>query len=330
MAGEVAISRTYGFLTTLTGPAVVKKIFDVITANISAIHYLIDEAAEEYEGGDSIEIPLYKEAIPGTGAGRTDPVPANYITPWTRARYQFKFLYVPALLPKQDLILNEAAGGNKLESLVQGTAVTMIRSMYSLLGDSTRGVWTAGVSDEGDHTKLTGIPSMIKSSGQDSGTTAEVSRANTWWQNIVTAAITSFATNGFTRIRNGLLQAKRAGDFPNLAITNLTGFENYLAQFTATTRFNLPVQGDRFDIGVPDVMLHGLTVFPDDNAPANEFRTINTDYLMLKLLKGNYLSFSPAMEISGKDDIELRLRFAGALISPWLGAHACTTGSDTA
>ena len=71
-------------------------------------------------------------------------------------------------------------------------------------------------------------------------------------------------------------------------------------------------------------------MFPDDNAPANEFRTLNTDYMMLKLLRGNYLSFSPAMEVSGKDDIELRLRFAGALVSPWLNAHAVTVGSDTA
>lgn len=330
MAGETAISRTYGFLNTLTGPAVMKEIFDVITSNQPTFHHFLDEEAEEADGGDAIRFNLFKEIIPGTGAGRTQPVTADYITPWTIAEYQYKFLYVPALLPKQDLILNEAAGGNRLESLVGGTASAMIRSMFDLLGGSSRGIWTAGVSDESDKTHLTGIPSLVKSSGASSGTTAGVSRSNAWWQNIVTSAISSFATNGRARIANGLLQAKRGSDFPNLGLTNTTGFENYLALFTAVTHMNFPVQGDKFDVGVSDVMLYGLRVFPDDSAPSNEFRTVNTDFLKLKLLKGNYLSFSPAMEVSGKDDVEIRLRFAGALVSSWLGAHACTTGSDTA
>ena len=330
MAQETAISRTYGFLNTLTGPAVVKEIFDVITPNIPTIHHFLDEDSEECDGGDAIRFNLFKEIIPGTGAGRTQPVTADYITPWTVAEYQFKFLYVPALLPKQDLILNEAAGGNRLESLVAGTTTAMIRSMFDLLGGSVRGLWTAGVSDEGDKTRLTGIPSLVKSSGTATGTTAGVSRANAWWQSVVTAAITSFATNGRARITNGLLSAKRAGDFPNLGITNQAGFENYMAIFTSTTQMNFPVNGNLFDVGVPDVSLYGLRVFPDDNAPANEFRTLNTTYMMLKLLRGNYLAFSPAMETVGKDDVEIRLRFAGNLVSPWLNAHACSLGSDTA
>ena len=329
MAGNVAISRTYDILATATDPSNIPGLWDVITSNIPTIHYFLDEATLETAPGDQSRFRVYKEEASGVGAGPTADVVASYIDPWTVGEYAFKFLYVPVRLPNQHLILN--AGENQIVDIVKDTMAVMLRSMISMLGGSVRGIWTVGSNDETEFTKLTGLPSVVKSSGNATGTTGRISRTNTFWQNAVTTTnITAFATNGLARYREGLMNAKRGTDFPNVGITNQTQFLNYLATFTTTINLFQPVKGDLFDVGVPDVRLHGLRMFPDDNAEANSARFINTEYLKLMLLLNDYLSFSPAMGDTGKDDTVIRLRFTGNLFCPWLGAHAVVVGGDTA
>jgi len=177
---------------------------------------------------------------------------------------------------------------------------------------------------------MTGLPSIIKASGNTTGTTGRINRSNAFWQNSTTTTdITSFATNGLARYREALLNAKRGTDFPDVGITTQTQFLNYLATFT-TIRLNEPIKGDRFDIGVPDVRLHGLRMFPDDNATTDQARFINTEYLKLMLLSGDYLAFSPAMGDIAKDDTVIRLRFTGNLFCSFLASQAVVVGGDTA
>lgn len=326
---NTAITKTYALLETATDPSNVPGLWDVISSNIPTIHDLFDDASMETAPGDKNRFRVYKEEAQGTGAGATQPVVASYIDPWTVGEYAFKFLYVPVKLPNQHLILN--AGENQQIDIVKDTMAVMIRSMISLLGGNVRGIWTSGVADESDATKITGLPSIIKSTGNATGTTGGISRTNSFWQNkTTTSIISSYATNGIPRYREALLESKRGTDFPDRAVTTTTQFLNYLTTFTTTTSFNVPVQGDRFDVGVPDVRLHGLTVYPDANATANECRMINTEYMKLMLLENNYLSFSPAMGDTEKDDTIIRLRFTGNLFCPWLGAHAVVVGGDTA
>ena len=328
MAGNTSITRTYDLLSTATDPANTPGLWDVITSNIPTIHYFLDEAVMETSSGDRNRFRVYKEEISGVGAGATQPVAATYIDPWTVGEYGFKFLYVPVRLPNQHLILN--AGENQRIDIVKDTMAVMIRSMISLLGGSVRGIWTANSNDETEATKLTGLPSLIKATGNATGTTGGISRTNAWWQNQTATAITSFATNGLTRYRQGLMNAKRGTDFPDVGITTQTQFINYLATFTGTPTLNLPISGERFDVGVPDVRLYGLRMFPDDNATANQARFINTEYLKLMLLANDYLAFSPAMGDVAKDDTVIRLRFTGNLFCSWLGAQAVVVGGDTA
>lgn len=329
MAGNTAISRTYDLLSTATDPSNIPGLWDVITSNIPSIHYFLDEASMETASGDRNRFRVYKEEGQSTGAGATQDVVATYIDPWTVGEYGFKFLYVPVRLPNQHLILN--AGENKVIDIVKDTMAVMIRTMISTLGGNTRGIWTANSNDETEATKLTGLPSIVKSSANGTGTTGTISRTNTFWQNSVTTTnITSFATNGLARYREALMNAKRGTDFPDVGITNQTQFLNYLALFSATIQLNQPISGERFDVGVPNVALHGLRMFPDDNAPANEARFLNTEYLKLMLLENDYLSFSPAMGDIAKDDTVIRLRFTGNLFAPWLACHAVVVGGDTA
>ena len=329
MAGATAISRTYNILETATDPSNIPGLWDVITTNIPTVHYFLDEATMETTPGDKARFRVYKEEAAATGAGATQDVVATYIDPWTVGEYAFKFIYVPVRLPNQHLILN--AGANQIVDIVKDTMAVMLRSMISVLGGSVRGVWTAGSNDETEATKMTGLPSIIKSSGNATGTTGRIARSNTWWQNSTTTTnITAFATNGLARYREAMMNAKRGTDFPNVMVTNQTQFLNYLATFTATINLFQPISGERFDVGVPDVRLHGLRVFPDDNATTNEARFINTEYLKLMLLENDYLAFSPAMGDIAKDDTVIRLRFTGNLFAPWLAAHAVVIGGDTA
>ena len=329
MAGATAISRTYNILETATDPSNIAGLWDVITSNIPTIHYFLDEATMETVPGDKARFRVYKEEAQSTGAGATQDVVASYIDPWTVGEYGFKFLYVPVRLPNQHIILN--AGQNQVVDIVKDTMAVMIRSMISALGGSTRGIWTANSNDETEATKLTGLPSIIKATGNATGTTGRISRTNAFWQNQTTSsAITSFATNGLARYREALMNAKRGTDFPNVGITTQAQFINYLATFTGTPTLNLPIQGERFDVGVPDVRLYGLRMFPDDNATADQARFINTEYLKLMLLANDYLAFSPAMGDTEKDDTVIRLRFTGNLFCAWLGANAVVTGGDTA
>lgn len=327
MAGNVAINRTYDLLAAATDPSNIPGLWDVITSNIPTIHYFLDEATIETAPGDKSRFRVYKEEAAATGAGPTQDVVASYIDPWTVGEYGFKFIYIPVRLPNQHLILN--AGDNKVIDIVKDTMAVMIRSMISTLGGSVRGIWTASSNDEDEATKMTGLPSGIKSSGNSTGTTGRISRTNAFWQNATATAITSFATNGLTRYRQALMNAKRGTDFPNVGVTNQTQFLNYLATFSTVTH-NVPVQGDRFDVGVPDVRLYGLRMFPDDNATANEARFINTEFTKLMLLENDYLAFSPAMGDTDKDDTVIRLRFTGNMMYTWLGANAVVTGGDTA
>ena len=328
MAGNTAISRTYDLLSTATDPSNIPGLWDVITSNIPTIHYFLDEASMESAPGDRNRFRVYKEEAPATGAGATQDVVATYIDPWTVGEYGFKFIYVPVKLPNQHLILN--AGENQLIDIVKDTMAVMIRSMISTLGGSTRGIWTANSNDETESTKLTGLPSLIKSTGNATGTTGGISRTNSFWQNASGTAITSFATNGRARYAEALMNAKRGTDFPDIGVTTQTQFLNYLTIFTSTITLNQPVSGARFDVGVPDVGLYGVRIFPDDNATANEARFINTEYLKLLLLENDYLSFSPAMGDIAKDDTVIRLRFTGNLMCTFLGAQGVVTGGDTA
>ena len=331
MANETAISRTYNLLSSTTAPSQTKKVWDVISTNVPTIHHLFDESPFEIPAGDQARFTVFKELITGTGAGPTQSVPATYIQPLTVGEYAFKFLYIAAYLPKQDLILNYSAGENKLVDYLAASMEAMVNSMWMLLAGSVRGIWTANSNDETEATKITGIPSIVKSIGNATGTTGRISRTNAFWQNATTTTnITSFATNGLARYREALMNAKRGTRFPDWGVTNTTGFLNYLATYTATMQLNNPIQGDRFDVGVPDVRLHGLTMFSDANAPANETRFIWSDALKLMLLQGGYMAFSPPMERSGFDDIEIRLRFTGNLFCPDVASHAVVVGSDNA
>ena len=327
MAGNTAINVTYDILSTATDRSNIPKLWDVITSNIPSIHYFLDEATMETVPGDKARFRVYKEEAPATGAGATQDVVPIYIDPWTVGEYAFKFIYIPVRLPNQHLILN--AGQNKIVDIVKDTMAVMLRSMISTLGGSVRGIWTANSNDETEATKMTGLPSIIKATANTTGTTGRISRTNSFWQNSTATAITSFATNGLTRYRQALMNAKRGTDFPDVGITNQTQFLNYLALFS-TVRLNEPIKGSRFDVGVPDVMLHGLRMFPDDNALADQARFINTEYLKLMLLSDDYLAFSPALGDINKDDTVIRLRFTGNLFAPWLAAHAVVTGGDTA
>lgn len=331
MAGNTTISRVYDIFSTATDPSNIPGLWDVISSNIPTIHHLLDSASMETKPGDKSRFRVYKEEAQATGAGATQDVTANYIDPWTVGEYGFKFIYVPVKLPNQHLILN--AGPNQILDIVKESMGVMLRTMIGTngLGGSVRGIWTAGSNDEDEQTKLTGIPSIIKSSGNATGTTGRISRTNAWWQNATTTTnITSFATNGKARYSEALMNAKRGTDFPDFGVTNQTQFLNYLALFQATLHLNQPISGDKFDIGVPNVQLYGMAMFPDDNAPANEARFINTEYFKLMLLENDYLAFSPAMADTQRDDTIIRLRFTGNLFSPWLGAHAVVSGGDTA
>ena len=323
MAGATAISRTYNILETATDPSKIAGLWDVITSNIPTIHHFLEEASEELAAGDKWRFRVYKEEVSATGAGASQDVVASYIDPWTVGEYAPKFIYVPVRLPNQHIILN--AGANQVFDIVKDTMAVMIRSMISTLGGSTRGIWTANSNNEDESTKLTGIPSLIKTSGNSTGTTGRVSRTNSWWQNATGTAITDFSAHGITRLREAMMNAKRGTDFPDVCVMDQPQFLNYLATFTSVTMFQ-PISGDRFDVGVPDVRLHGLRIFPDDNAPSSTAFLINTEYLKLALLEGDYLSFSPAMGDINKDDTVIRLRFTGNLRCVDLARQAFVTG----
>lgn len=328
MAGETAISRTYNILETATDPANLPGLWDVISTNVPTIHHFLEEEAYQSAPGDRFRFRVLKELPTVTGAGATQDIVPQYVSPWTVGEYGFKFIWVPVALPNQHIILNQ--GENARFDIVKETMEAMILAMIESLGGSTRGIWTANSNDEAEQTRITGLPSLIKSSGNATGTTGTISRANAFWQNIIGTAITSFATNGKTRFQETILQCKRGSDFPNLGITNRTQFNNYLNIFTATFHMNMPISGERFDVGVPNVELFGIKMFYDANAPANEARFINTDYLQLLLLENDYLAFDPVMADTQKADTIVRLRFTGNLFAKWLGAHGVVSGGDTA
>lgn len=330
MAGETAISRTYNLLETATDPSRLKGLWDVISTNVPTIHHFMDEEAVQEAPGDRFRFSVLKELPQVTGAGATQDIEPGYINPWTVAEYGFKFIWVPVAIPNQHIILNQ--GPNAHFDIVKGTMESMIIAMIESLGGSTRGIWTAGSNDETEQTKLTGLPSLIKSvSGANTtGTTGTISRTNAFWQNQIGTAISSFATNGKSRYQSTILACKRGSDFPDLGVTNRTQFNNYLNIFSATLQMHQPVSGERFDVGVPNVELFGIKMFFDANAPADECRFINTDYLQLLLLENDYMAFDPVMADTKKADTIVRLRFTGNLFARWLGCHGVVSGGDTA
>jgi len=328
MAGNVSITDTFDRVFTTTRTTIIPRVWDNITTDIPVIHWLNQQGQVElHAGGAALEFNIFKELISAVGARATQKVTPIHIDPATRGRYEWKHIYVPFKLAGQDLRKNK--GPNAVVDLMLLAIEAAQASMTEALGGATLGIWST--TGEDDTTIVTGLPHLI--SGATTGTTGNISRTNSFWQNSSGTAITDFSANGLTRWRETLFTAKRGNEVPNAVITNQTQYLNFLASLTTTIRYNLPLESrvastGSLDIGVPDVVFHGALVIEDANATADVAFFANSKFLKLRIDTETNLLLRDFVLSEDEDAISSMIVWMGNLTCTNLARQGRVTGGD--
>lgn len=332
MAGEVSITDTFDRLFTTTRTKVFPKVWDVITQNIPLIYWLNLEGQIEYaDGGSALEFNIFKELMTAVGAKATQQITPQYATPVTRGRYVWKNLYCAFKQPGNELAKN--MGPNAVIDLMSLLVETAQSSLTAALGGSTLGVYSS--ADESDETIVTGLQNICKPTGNATGTTGNVSRTNSFWQNTVGTTISSFASNGIARWRSTMFNAMRGNEIPNAVVTTLTQYLNYLAALTTTYQVRLPLDAQvanrhLIDAGFPDVGFHGALVIQDANCPSSTAYFLNSKFLKLVVHRERNMYVRPFVLTENEDAISTMVIWMGNLKAVNLARLGVVTGGDTA
>lgn len=334
---NTVISTTFDRVFATTHPYVMPKVWDNITDDIPAIHYLADNGRVKLiDGGAALDFVIAK-ALPtavgyAPGAATLIPVAPD---PVTRGRYEWKNLGVPVKLSGPEVAKNQGPAG--IKNLVMIVVEVTRLGMLNALGGAAFGIWsTAAETQLG---VVTGLVNLVATNTAENtaGSTGNISRAtNTDWRNTIgTTAITDFSANGYERMRQPLFAAQRGNETTDVILMDRTSFGNFVDRATATLRFNLPLEArvassGLIDIGVPGLNFHGALVIKDANNPLGEVRGLNTKYLMLYVNRSRNLTFSPwvSMLPANEDAIATAALWQGNLVCTDLEQQWGTEGAN--
>ena len=334
MAGNVTFTDEIDRVLSTTRSDIMPMVWDNITTDIPLIHYLVQEKKVRV-GGAYLEGTVLKELPSAIGAAPTAAtVVPVYLDPATRFRYAWKNIYVPFKIPGPDIRKNK--GPNKVLDIIGLSLDAVQAGMVQGLGGTSLGIWGPATNDEANESVLTSLLNLVKSSANTTGTTGTLSRTNAWWQNSTGTAITDFGTNGLTRWREAMFNAKRGNDIPDVVVTNQTQYLNFLNTLQANFRYNLPVEfrlssRRTVDIGMDDVGFHGAVVIEDANAQADVARMINTKYLYLYVDEDSFLVLMPfiSMLSQGEDAVASAAIAMCNMVCGNLARQGVVTGGDT-
>src|SRR3990167_950007 len=334
MAGNVTFTDEIDRVLSTTRSDIMPMVWDNITTDIPLIHYLVQEKKVRV-GGAYLEGTVLKELPSAIGAAPTAAtVVPVYLDPATRFRYAWKNIYVPFKIPGPDIRKNK--GPNKVLDIIGLSLDAVQAGMVQGLGGTSLGIWGPATNDETNESVLTSLLNLVKSSANTTGTTGTLSRTNAWWQNSTGTAITDFGTNGLTRWREAMFNAKRGNDIPDVVVTNQTQYMNFLNTLQANFRYNLPVEfrlssRRTVDIGMDDVGFHGAVVIEDANAQADVARMINTKYLYLCVDEDSFLVLMPfiSMLSQGEDEVASAAIAMCNMVCGNLARQGVVTGGDT-
>ena len=334
MAGNVTFTDEIDRTLSTTRPDIMPMVWDNITTDIPLFHHMAEEKKIR-SGGAYLEGTVLKEIPSAVGAGPTSAaITPVYLDPATRFRYAWKNIYVPFKIPGIDIRKNK--GANRIVDIIGLSLDAVEAGMTEALGGTTLGIWGPAANDEGNASVLTSLLNLIKSAGNATGTTGNLTRTAAWWRNSTGTAITDFGTNGLTRWREAMFNAKRGNDLPDVVVTNQTQYLNFLNTLQANFRYNLPVEyrlssRRSVDIGGDDVGFHRAIVLEDANAQADVARFINTRYLFLVTDEDAYFTILPfvSMIAQGEDAVASAALCMLNVIATNLLRQGVVTGGDT-
>lgn len=329
MAGNASLTETFDRVFTTTRTTIIPKVWDNITTDIPVIHWLNQQGQiEEHEGGAALEFQVFKELINAVGAGPTQKVTPVHVDPATRGRYVWKHIYVPFKVSGPDLRKN--TGPNAVVDLMVLIVEASQASMTEALGGATLGIWSN--TGEDDVAVVTGLQHLI--SGATTGTTGNLSRANSWWQNSTGTAITDFSANGITRLRGALFTAKRGNEIPNALVMDQTSYLNFLSALTGTIQYNFPLESrvasqGSVDIGGADVYFHRALVMEDANAtPAGVVYGLSSKFLKLRVHREANLLLREFVLSEDEDAVSSMVIWMGNLTATNLARMFRIAGAD--
>ena len=293
----------------------------------------------EVRGGTEIQEPILSDLQTTggfvTGAGTFD---TTFEQIATMSRWVYKELVQPVPLQLGELLRNQGSG--QAIPILDARVEAAERRMWTRLGSNTTGV----LGNTGDATTgLSGLQAIVSTSpsgntvGGIAGSSTRLHDGVAYWQNVVGDAITAWNTNGIENIRDAVLQTERMNDSVKLHITTRTALLRLMNRLTATNQFNQPfptagpmATGRLVSTGVSNIDFMGSPVFQDSQAPANEWRGINTTYLKLIFHEGGM--FQPRPFIPAQDNLTI----VGAiyamleLVTNYRAAHFVVSGANSA
>lgn len=290
-------------------------------------------------GGPQIVEPLLSD-LPTTGRFITGAgtFPTTFEQIATTSRWEWKEVVQPIPLQMGEILKNMGSG--QQIPIIAARVEAAERALWSLLGDATNGV----LSNTGDAlTGISGLQAIISTApsantvGGIAGTSVRLNDAVAYWQNIVGTAITAWNTNGIENIRDAVLQTDRGNDAVNLHITTRTAVLRLLNRLTATNQFNQPfptagpMATERLvSTGASKIDFEGAPVLHDANAPADQWRGINTRYLRLYFHEGGEFQARPFVPAQDNVTIVGAIYAMMELVTNRRRAHFVVSGADSA
>lgn len=326
-------TRTWEQVLSTTLDNYMPRMYDNVSKHIPLLFELSAAGNIQMQpGGAQIVVPLL------TGLNTTakvyndgDTLDVTAQTGIEAAQYVWKQFACTIVIYGGQMMKNQLP--HQVLSLVTAKVEQGERSMWDLLDNSTQGLF----SNNGDvSTGLTGLQSLI-STTPTVGTVGNISRAaNTFWQNQLGTAISSWATNGLSRLRTAYYSCVRGKEHPNLLVTNSTGFTNYINTLTASLRYMLPFTGTPAtakrlgDAGFTNVQFEEAAMIFDFYCPASTTYLVNTNVLKLIGMEGRVFTNSVWINRADQDALTARILFMGELVATDMQRLGVITGTDNA
>ena len=313
-------------INSITHPKVTEKIADNITASIPFLHELNRIGNKEYEsGGTQYRINVFKELQDASAyTGLTVFGDSAEADPVTQAIYERKMLTIPVIISGTNLLKNSGADDTAIISYLTTQLEAAQESMKGSLAGSSIGIMSSqSDSDLG----ITGLQTYLSSSAS-TGTVGTLSRATySWWRHYV-AAHSAWSTGGIAAMRTAFLNLTRGDESPNLIITTLAGYSNFMRMLTGTVQYNGPVGSPAsMDVDSQAISFHGAKVLWDSYCLANRIYYVNSKYFKLIVHKDRDCSIREFISPTNQDAIQARMYWAGNLVCTALKMQGVNTGT---
>ena len=333
MAGEVALTRTYNDVTTLTRDYIRPLIADQISARIPTLFAMNAMERKEYRaGGDILRFPIYKEVGPAQGYTGLGTLVTTEADSFTNAAYEWKQGAAPVTISGRDIRKNN--GPEAVKPLLKASVEAAIMALAEWAGGSSEGIWSANT--ESTLTSLTGLQALV-SATPTTGTVANINRATSaFWRNQTDAVTTNFTTDGLISMLSLWRQCSIGTDHPDFIVTTGATWQNYLRALTATLSYNLPQSPAVVKSAIADTMPNvvsyfGADMFIDDGAPANSLYMLNSKYIHFIVHPDADFELREFQIPIDGDGIYSQILFMGELCFSGMRYHGRLTGgtSDT-